>query len=81
MPSAVRHKPGSLKDPEVAQLFSTKDPEQRYYDLREVGSGSFGSVFYVSAFSPVFFCCLGSTFASLDTLRVSQGFRFCCSQV
>ncbi|CAD5213969.1 unnamed protein product [Bursaphelenchus okinawaensis] len=46
MPAAVRLKPGSLKDPEVAQLFSTKDPEQRYCDLREVGSGSFGSVYY-----------------------------------
>uniref|UniRef100_A0A1I7SE52 non-specific serine/threonine protein kinase n=1 Tax=Bursaphelenchus xylophilus TaxID=6326 RepID=A0A1I7SE52_BURXY len=46
MPAAVRLKPGSLKDPEIAQLFSTKDPEQRYCDLREVGSGSFGSVYY-----------------------------------
>ncbi|KAI6176544.1 Protein kinase domain-containing protein [Aphelenchoides bicaudatus] len=46
MPSGVGQKPGSLKDPAVAQIFSTKDPEARYYDLREVGSGSFGNVYY-----------------------------------
>jgi hypothetical protein len=49
MPVATKQnlKPGNLKDPAVAQLFSTKDPETRYYDLREVGSGSFGNVYYV----------------------------------
>ncbi|KAI6214668.1 hypothetical protein M3Y94_00295700 [Aphelenchoides besseyi] len=46
MPAAVRLKPGSLKDPEIAQLFSNKDPDFRYCDLREVGSGSFGNVYY-----------------------------------
>ncbi|CAK5122022.1 unnamed protein product [Meloidogyne enterolobii] len=39
-------KPGNLKDPEVAELFSTKDPESRYEDLREIGHGAFGAVFY-----------------------------------
>uniref|UniRef100_A0A915CUD8 non-specific serine/threonine protein kinase n=1 Tax=Ditylenchus dipsaci TaxID=166011 RepID=A0A915CUD8_9BILA len=43
MPAIVSSKPGSLKDPEVAELFSTRDPEARYSDLREIGHGSFWS--------------------------------------
>ena len=41
-------KAGSLKDPEVAKLFFTEDPEKFYDDLREIGHGSFGAVYYVS---------------------------------
>ncbi len=41
-------KAGSLKDPEVASLFSTEDPEKTFEDLREIGHGSFGAVYYVS---------------------------------
>lgn len=48
MPSQVPAKPGSLKDPAVAALFSNKDPEQRFEGLREIGHGSFGAVFFVS---------------------------------
>uniref|UniRef100_A0A4W6G942 non-specific serine/threonine protein kinase n=1 Tax=Lates calcarifer TaxID=8187 RepID=A0A4W6G942_LATCA len=40
MPSSVRA--GSLKDPEVAELFSREDPEKLFTDLREIGHGSFG---------------------------------------
>ena len=39
-------KPGSLKDPEVAELFSSSDPEKRFTDLREIGHGSFGAVYF-----------------------------------
>ncbi|MCP9258326.1 Serine/threonine-protein kinase TAO1 [Dirofilaria immitis] len=46
MPAASIGKPGSLKDPAVASLFSVKDPEQRFEDLREIGHGSFGAVFF-----------------------------------
>ncbi|MFH4979882.1 hypothetical protein AB6A40_006591 [Gnathostoma spinigerum] len=46
MPVQVVPKPGSLKDPTISALFSTKDPEQRFEDLREIGHGSFGAVFY-----------------------------------
>uniref|UniRef100_A0A0R3RQN7 non-specific serine/threonine protein kinase n=1 Tax=Elaeophora elaphi TaxID=1147741 RepID=A0A0R3RQN7_9BILA len=46
MPTASTGKPGSLKDPAVAALFSVKDPEQRFEDLREIGHGSFGAVFF-----------------------------------
>jgi thousand and one amino acid protein kinase len=41
-------RPGSLKDPEVAGLFSTDDPEKLFVDLREIGHGSFGAVYFVS---------------------------------
>ena len=34
MPSLPR--PGQLKDPEVAALFSQEDPERIFYDLREI---------------------------------------------
>lgn len=39
-------KPGSLKDPFVAELFDKDDPEKIFVDLREIGHGSFGAVYY-----------------------------------
>ena len=39
-----------LKDPDVAQHFSTDDPEKIFTDLREIGHGSFGAVYYVNIF-------------------------------
>lgn len=45
MPSSARA--GSLKDPEVAELFYRDDPEKLFSDLREIGHGSFGAVYFV----------------------------------
>ena len=39
-------RPGSLKDPDVAQLFESEDPDRLFDDLREIGHGSFGAVYY-----------------------------------
>ncbi|XP_073948331.1 serine/threonine-protein kinase Tao isoform X2 [Choristoneura fumiferana] len=39
-------RPGSLKDPDIAELFSRHDPEKIFEDLREIGHGSFGAVYY-----------------------------------
>jgi thousand and one amino acid protein kinase len=39
-------RPGSLKDPEIAELFERGDPETTFEDLREIGHGSFGAVYY-----------------------------------
>lgn len=39
-------KPGSLKDPDIAELFFKHDPEKIFEDLREIGHGSFGAVYY-----------------------------------
>ncbi|XP_057355308.1 serine/threonine-protein kinase TAO1-like [Manis pentadactyla] len=36
----------SLKDPEIAELFSKEDPEKCFTDLRKVGGGGFGAVFF-----------------------------------
>ncbi|XP_014212579.1 serine/threonine-protein kinase Tao isoform X2 [Copidosoma floridanum] len=44
MPTQPR--PGSLKDPEIAELFEDNDPEKIFEDLREIGHGSFGAVYY-----------------------------------
>uniref|UniRef100_A0A8C4ZPV2 non-specific serine/threonine protein kinase n=1 Tax=Gadus morhua TaxID=8049 RepID=A0A8C4ZPV2_GADMO len=44
MPTSVRA--GSLKDPEVAELFYRDDPEKLFTDLREIGHGSFGAVYF-----------------------------------
>lgn len=44
MPAVPR--PGSLKDPEIAELFNKHDPEKIFEDLREIGHGSFGAVYY-----------------------------------
>lgn len=48
MPASVRA--GSLKDPEVADLFYKDDPEKLFTDLREIGHGSFGAVYFVRAY-------------------------------
>ena len=39
-------KVGSLKDPEISKLFCHDDPERVFTDLREIGHGSFGAVYY-----------------------------------
>ncbi|TMS07132.1 Serine/threonine-protein kinase TAO1 [Larimichthys crocea] len=44
MPNSSRA--GSLKDPEIADLFFKEDPEKLYADLREIGHGSFGAVYF-----------------------------------
>uniref|UniRef100_A0A7N8YB93 non-specific serine/threonine protein kinase n=1 Tax=Mastacembelus armatus TaxID=205130 RepID=A0A7N8YB93_9TELE len=44
MPSSARA--GNLKDPEVADLFCKDDPEKLFADLREIGHGSFGAVYF-----------------------------------
>uniref|UniRef100_A0AAX7VRG9 non-specific serine/threonine protein kinase n=1 Tax=Astatotilapia calliptera TaxID=8154 RepID=A0AAX7VRG9_ASTCA len=46
MPSNARA--GNLKDPEVADLFCKDDPEKLFTDLREIGHGSFGAVYFVN---------------------------------
>lgn len=46
MAPSVLQKPGVIKDPTIAALFSNKDPEIRYQDLREIGHGSFGAVYF-----------------------------------
>lgn len=46
MPNSSRA--GSLKDPDIAELFFKEDPEKLYTDLREIGHGSFGAVYFVS---------------------------------
>lgn len=42
----LMYRPGSLKDPEVAELFDKEDPDKIFEDLREIGHGSFGAVYY-----------------------------------
>lgn len=42
----VSQRPGSLKDPEIAELFDKDDPDKIFEDLREIGHGSFGAVYY-----------------------------------
>ncbi|XP_023017761.1 serine/threonine-protein kinase Tao isoform X1 [Leptinotarsa decemlineata] len=39
-------RPGSLRDPDIADLFFKVDPEKIFEDLREIGHGSFGAVYY-----------------------------------
>uniref|UniRef100_H2T860 non-specific serine/threonine protein kinase n=1 Tax=Takifugu rubripes TaxID=31033 RepID=H2T860_TAKRU len=44
MPSSARA--GNLKDPDVVDLFCKDDPEKLFADLREIGHGSFGAVYF-----------------------------------
>ena len=39
--------PIGTRDPEASQYFTTDDPEKLFEDLREIGHGSFGAVYYV----------------------------------
>jgi len=43
----VNRRPGRLCDPDIEQLFSNDDPQEIFCDLREVGHGNFGAVYYV----------------------------------
>ena len=55
MPSSLRA--GSLKDPDVAELFFRDDPEKLFSDLREIGHSSFGAVYFVRRLRiPLGFC-------------------------
>ena len=45
MPSG---KAGFLKNPDSSGLFTDHDPEKQFKDLKEIGHGSFGAVYYVS---------------------------------
>lgn len=36
-----------FKNPEYAGLFDEQDPDKLFTDLREIGHGSFGAVYYV----------------------------------
>lgn len=52
LPVPAMHKnarAGSLKDPDIAELFFKEDPEKQFSDLREIGHGSFGAVYFVSS--------------------------------
>lgn len=59
MPSSTRK--GVPKDPELADLFFKDDPEDVFCDLHEIGHGSFGAVYFVSASSR--FCVLQPSWA------------------
>lgn len=41
-------KGGIFRNPEYAGLFDEHDPEKLFAELREIGHGSFGAVYYVS---------------------------------
>ena len=41
-------KGGLFKNSEYTGLFDEQDPEKLFTDLREIGHGSFGAVYYVS---------------------------------
>jgi len=36
----------NMRDPEISKLFFKEDPEKLYEDLKEIGHGSFGAVYY-----------------------------------
>ena len=48
MPLPRSGKEISLNDNECSHLFSREDPEKLFVDLREIGHGNFGAVYYVS---------------------------------
>ncbi len=46
-----------MKDPDVSELFESEDPEKLFDDLREIGHGSFGAVYYAryQSYKTIFF--------------------------
>ncbi|OUC47788.1 hypothetical protein D917_06656 [Trichinella nativa] len=73
MPIAL--KPGSLKDPEIAALFRTEDPESYFADLREIGHGSFGAVYF--ALDTVGRECVAIKKMSYGGKQSSEAWNFC----
>lgn len=71
MPSSARA--GNLKDPDVADLFCKDDPEKLFADLREIGHGSFGAVYFVSRMSSLFGQCVFMTEMMLLSSRGGGG--------
>jgi hypothetical protein len=47
MPIPRSAKEFSSNDSEYGHLFSKEDPEKLFVDLREIGHGNFGAVYYV----------------------------------
>jgi len=47
MPLPRSAKEISASDGECGNLFSKDDPEKLFVDLREIGHGNFGAVYYV----------------------------------
>ena len=66
-------KPGNVKDPQVVGLFNGDDPEKFYTDLREIGHGSFGAVYFVSMLLLCHCACLYCLSAALRWLAVWAG--------
>jgi thousand and one amino acid protein kinase len=48
MPLPRSAKEISASDGECGNLFSKDDPEKLFVDLREIGHGNFGAVYYVN---------------------------------
>jgi len=48
MPLLRSTKESPANDNECGHLFSNEDPENLFVDLREIGHGNFGAVYYVS---------------------------------
>jgi hypothetical protein len=48
MPLPRSAKEVSASDGECGHLFSKEDPEKLFVDLREIGHGNFGAVYYVN---------------------------------
>ena len=48
MPPPRSAKEISASDGECGNLFSREDPEKLFVDLREIGHGNFGAVYYVN---------------------------------
>jgi hypothetical protein len=50
MPLPRSAKEVTANDSECGNLFSKEDPEKLFVDLREIGHGNFGAVYYVRHF-------------------------------
>ena len=44
----------TVHDSECGGLFSKDDPEKLFVDLREIGHGNFGAVYYVNTLSSAY---------------------------
>jgi hypothetical protein len=53
MPLLRSTKESPANDNECGHLFSNEDPEKLFVDLREIGHGNFGAVYYVK-FIPIY---------------------------
>jgi len=76
MPLPRSAKEISTNDGECGNLFSREDPEKLFVDLREIGHGNFGAVYYVYIYKQSFLFRKKIMFCSLFRVEILKQMKW-----